>query len=198
MGLVQTQGPAVEPVTIEEAKNHLRVDQDLIEDDGLIRMLISAARRFAEDYTGRSFLNQKWCFVADRFPGAPGVSSEILLRRGPVQSIESIQYLSEGVWKNMDPSQYVLDPSGAVARVAPAAGCSWPLAARQLASVKISYAAGFGASVDKVPEEVRHWILLRMTTLYQNREEVATLSKGKIESLPFVDGLLDFIREPVI
>jgi uncharacterized phiE125 gp8 family phage protein len=45
-----------------------------------------------------------------------------------------------------------------------------------------------------VPEGIRSWILLRIGSIYENREEVAILNRGKVEELPFVDGLLDPYR----
>lgn len=45
-----------------------------------------------------------------------------------------------------------------------------------------------------VPESIRSWIKLRVGSLYQNREEVAVLSRGTLADLPFVDGLLDPYR----
>jgi hypothetical protein len=45
-----------------------------------------------------------------------------------------------------------------------------------------------------VPEGLKSWIKLRVGSLYAHREEIALLSRGSIESLPFVDGLLDPFR----
>ncbi|WP_295991577.1 phage head-tail connector protein [Rugamonas sp.] len=42
-----------------------------------------------------------------------------------------------------------------------------------------------------VPEGIRSWMLLRLGSIFENREEVAILARGKIEALPYVDGLLD-------
>lgn len=42
-----------------------------------------------------------------------------------------------------------------------------------------------------VPDGIRSWMLLRVGSLYENREEVAILNRGKVELLPYVDGLLD-------
>ncbi|MBF3951913.1 phage head-tail connector protein [Burkholderia pseudomallei] len=41
-----------------------------------------------------------------------------------------------------------------------------------------------------VPAGIRQWICLRVGSMYENREEVAILNRGKVEELPFVDSLL--------
>lgn len=41
-----------------------------------------------------------------------------------------------------------------------------------------------------VPAGIRQWICLRAGSMYENREEVAILNRGKVEELPFVDSLL--------
>lgn len=41
-----------------------------------------------------------------------------------------------------------------------------------------------------VPSGIRQWICLRAGSMYENREEVAILNRGKVEELPFVDSLL--------
>lgn len=57
--------------------------------------------------------------------------------------------------------------------------------------------AGSGQSfLGVVPEGIKTWLKIRLSTLYENREEVALLQKGKIEPLPYVDRLLDAYREP--
>ena len=78
--------PAEEPVSLMDAKLHLRVDFD--EDDTLIASLISAARQAAETLTGRQFGTARWKLVLDGFP-----RSAIALAKFPVQSVVAINYL---------------------------------------------------------------------------------------------------------
>lgn len=56
--------PASEPVTLLEAKLHLRVDTDM--EDGLISALIITAREQVEHVTGQRLVTQTWTLEADR------------------------------------------------------------------------------------------------------------------------------------
>ncbi|MBW8067975.1 MAG: hypothetical protein GJU73_11120, partial [Ferrovum sp.] len=67
MPLQLISGPGVEPVSLLEAKAHLRVD--IPDDDALITALIVAARMHAETVTRRALIAQSWKLVLDSFPG---------------------------------------------------------------------------------------------------------------------------------
>lgn len=206
MPLAQTSAPGTEPLALADVKNYLRVDSDLTQDDTLIALLIGAARRYAEHYTGRSFISQGWKLTMDSFPGygitgAPwGVTyshprQAVLLEKGPVISVDSI------VYTGMDGStvtvttpaapDYAIDLTGAMPRITPGFGKVWPIPLPQIGAVAINYTAGYGATAASVPEGIRQWMLMRVSSLYENREEVAILGRGKVEALPFVDSLLD-------
>jgi uncharacterized phiE125 gp8 family phage protein len=60
-------GPAVEPLSLDEAKLHVR--QDSTADDDLITTLIQAAREYCEDFCHRAFVTQTWQLLLDHFPG---------------------------------------------------------------------------------------------------------------------------------
>lgn len=200
--LVQTSPPAIEPVTVIDAKAYSRIIDN--SEDTLTALLITAARRYAEAYTGRSFITQSWRQVLDTFPGRGSFSwsdylstfslpdNAILLDRGDVQTVSSITYLSmTGATLTASPSTYIADLSGSPARITPVFGQIWPADVMpQIASVKVDYVAGYGATADLVPEGIRQWILMRVATMYENREEVALLNRGRIQDLPFVDSLL--------
>jgi uncharacterized phiE125 gp8 family phage protein len=200
MPYVLVTPPASEPVTLEEAKLHLRVD--VLDDDALISALISAARQHAEMITQRQFVTATWKLVLDAFPGPSligvpaGVSFSlpghaILLNKSPVQSVTSIKYLDmSGVKQTMPPTDYVVDTSTEPARITPVFGKIWPISLPQIGSVEITFIAGYSA----VHEGIKSWIKLRVASLFENREEVALMNRGKVEMLPYVDGLLDPYR----
>lgn len=203
MFLASISPPSTEPITLGEAKAHLRVD--LTDDDALITALIVAARQYAESETGRSLITQSWRLILDGFPGGrgPGTNGSIssllpgnaiLLDQAPVQFISSIQYLDTGgAWQTLPESEWVAELQSAPARITPAFGKTWPAVLPQIGSVKVEFVAGYGDAA-AVPQGIKIWMLLRLGALYENREEVSAMRQGKIEPLPYVDRLLDAYR----
>jgi uncharacterized phiE125 gp8 family phage protein len=201
--LVQAASPAIEPVSLDEARTFCRGYTDATGDDALISSLISSARQDAEALLQRSLITQGWRLVLDAFPGPSqmgvpyGVSYSIpghavTLERGTVQAVSSITYLgTDGLWATMPPANYVAELSGCPARVTPVFGQIWPITQPQIGSVKVDYTAGFGDTPGDVPFGIRRWILIRVSTIFNNREEVAVMNRGKVEILPYIDGLLD-------
>ena len=71
--------PLIEPVSLAEAKSHLRVDQDFAEDDLYIQSLVSAARHYVESVSDRTLIRSQWQIKLDQFP-----SWDIELPRPPI------------------------------------------------------------------------------------------------------------------
>ncbi len=199
--------PAAEPVSLAEAKLHLRVDFD--EDDALIQALISAARQAAEMLTQRQLVTARWRMVLDSFPGPSmmGVPAgqtftlpghAILIPKSPLQTVVEIRYLDmAGIWQVMPAANYTVDNACEPARITPVFGQIWPVALPQIGAVSVTFDAGYGSAAD-VPEGLKSWIKLRLGSLYAHREEVASMARGRIDPLPFVDGLLDPYKVPLI
>ena len=199
--------PAGEPVSLAEAKLHLRVDFD--DDDSLIQVLISAARQAAETLTNRQLITARWRMVLDSFPGPSlmGVPAgqvftllghAVLLPKSPVASVVEIRYLDmAGVWQVMPAANYTVDCACEPARITPVFGQIWPIALPQIGAVSVIFDAGYG-DASAVPEGIKTWIKLRLGSLYVHREEVASMTRGRIDPLPFIDGLLDPYKVPLI
>jgi len=199
--------PAGEPVSLAEAKQHLRMDGG--DDDLLIGSLITAARQAAETKTGRQLITARWKLVLDAFPepslmqSATGASFSlpghaILLAKCPVQSVVSIEYLDmNGATQVMPSGDYVLDVACEPARITPVFGKTWPPTLPQMGAVSVTFDAGYGAA-SAVPEGLKSWIKLRVGSLYGHREEMSVLTRGRIDPLPFVDGLLDGFKVSLV
>src|SRR4051812_41929308 len=63
-------GPAVEPITLAEAKLHLRLE--VSEDDGLVSGLITAARLRASTLLRQTLLLTTYDWFLDSFPSSGG------------------------------------------------------------------------------------------------------------------------------
>ena len=205
MGYQLITGPTGEPVSLAEAKLHLRVDSGMTDDDTLIAALITAARQYAEQKTMSSFMTQTWKYVMDSFPGRymtsvpwgaeysqPG--NAVLLEKGPITAITAINYLDmASTQQTMPGTDYIADMTGPLARVTPVFGKIWPITMPQIGSASIVFTAGYGAA-SAVPEGIKSWIKLRIGALYENREEFLSGSRVAVAELPFVDSLLDPYR----
>lgn len=199
--------PAGEPISLAEAKLHLRVDFD--DDDSLIQVLISAARQASETLTNRQLVTARWRMVLDSFPGPSlmGVPAgqtftlpghAISLPKSPVASVVEIRYLDmAGLWQTMPAANYTVDSVCEPARITPVFGQIWPIALPQIGAVSVIFDAGYG-NASAVPEGIKTWIKLRVGSLYVHREEVASMTRGRIDPLPFIDGLLDPYKVPLI
>lgn len=172
---------ATEPVTLVEAKAHLRVV--VTDDDTLITAQISAAREFAEHYTGRALAPQTLELALDTFP-ADGIE----LIRSPVTSITSIKYMdADGVEQTLATADYSLNDYGVTASVEPAADTEWPETQDVANAVKVRYVAGY----TEIPKTVKAAMLLLIGHLYENRQEGTAF---KVEQLPLgVKALLNTV-----
>jgi Phage gp6-like head-tail connector protein len=221
MPTIQITPPGTEPVTLAEAKLHLRLESSFTDDDTKVSQLIVMARKAAEDYTRRSLITQQWKLVCDQFP-APGINIgsanwygpqygtspgpmttlrpegstgfEIFLDHCPVQTVDSITYTDgDGNAQTLSPSLYKLDTITEPCRIVPAYGTTWPATRNEINAVSVSYTTGYG-NASAVPDPIKGWMLLRIGAMYENREEIVVGSRLASVDLPFVDGLLQPYR----
>lgn len=171
MSLRLIAAPEHPPVTLAQAKGHLRVDHP--DDDFLISTYIEAAvgrLDGADGILGRSLVNQTWALDLDRFP----VCGPITIPLSPLRSVVSVKYFDPGGWEQLLPAEHqVVHPGLGLLELQP--GRSWPSTYGRRRAVTIEFLAGYGPATKDdgaplVPGPLRSAILLMVGDLYANRE----------------------------
>lgn len=194
MPYVLTTPPAVEPVSLVEAKAHLRVDATDLESDALITSLIAAARQYVERETNRSLVTQTWRLDLDDFPRGP-----IVLGHGPISAIGEFTYrdFADDEQTMVADTDYQVDGLPADRpRLVPAwAELVWPAAQRQPAAVSVTFTAGYGLAVS-VPEALKLAILMVLANWFANRESTVA---GDLAAAPMgAQHLIHSYRIPLL
>jgi uncharacterized phiE125 gp8 family phage protein len=162
MPLTLTTPPATEPVTLAEAKAHLKIDT--ADDDALIAALIPAARARAEWHTGRALITQGWTLWLDAWPDI------ISIPLPPLQAVASVTtYARDDSARVQGPATYIVDL--AANRLALKQSIPPPSNLRRLNAVAVAFTAGYGDAAEDIPAPLRAAILEVVAFLYENRGE---------------------------
>jgi len=173
--------PSSLPVSVDEAKSHLRIEADDLTaaDAALLHHYIHAATNYVEEYLRRRLITQTWKFYLDAFPANDG---EIVVPISPLLDVEVNNFIFFDVAGNattVDNELYVVDaPSGPNpprGRIVLDYGKQWPTTAREHQNaIEIVVDVGYGATIAAVPEAIRIAILQLAGNMYANRETVVT------------------------
>jgi len=169
MTLVQLTQDGAEPISLAEAKAHLRVDAG--DEDLLVLGLVSAAREWAEAFTRRALIDTSYRLDLANWP-ACGV---ITLPRPPLKTLTHVKYYDDAnalqTWAS---TQYqVSAPSGPWApraEIRPASAVSWPSTYDRVDAVQVTFTAGYGVAC---PKAVKSAVLILLTHLYEHRGDAS-------------------------
>lgn len=188
MPLQLITAPTTLPVTLAEARLHLRLSPDQVAEDAMIESLIEAATLGAEHLMGRAIMPQTWRLSLDAF------AVRIPLEMATVTAVDVVKYVNaSGILTTMADTDYQLaNASDYSAALVPAYGRSWPEARNQPEAVQITFTAGY-ADADSVPEPIKSWIKLLVGAMFVNRES-EVIERGAALTLGFADRLLDRYR----
>lgn len=181
--------PSVEPISLEQAKAHLRVDT--ADQDDLIEALITAAREAVEDITGRALITQTLEIALDYFVAPPDLryvtypylvtAKAIRLPKPPLIALKRITYidgdgnevlLHDEVGSPTVISDLVVDTYSVPGRLVPASGGNWPAVQDRANAVTIRYTAGYGDDGEDVPKPITQAMLLLIGHYHENPSAV--------------------------
>jgi len=194
--LTRQTAPAVEPVTLAEAKAHLRVDTS--DDDNYIGTLITAAREWVEQYLDRTLVHTQWVMRFDKFPDS-GIEPVELPRPPMVLSgtatAVTVTFTQEaGPTSTYSTAEYRVDRNATPGAILPIYGSTWTPHRQDDNAISVTWWAGYGASGTSVPAAIRHAILMLVGHWYESRQ--AVIATGAVpQEVPYgVQSLLDSQR----
>lgn len=183
-GLKVKTEPTQEPVTLQEVKEYLRVDDAT--DERVIRPYIESARRFCEEHTGRALMTQTLTLFLDAFedmdnplwegtrtgPYLNYYKNYVVLPRAPVVSVTHVKtYDDADTATTLAATKYYLDSVREPARIVMRTGESFPSALRVANAIEVEYITGYTTQYN-VPEPMRLGILQHIAYLYEHRGDM--------------------------
>lgn len=158
--------PAVEPVTLAEAKAHLRLTGS--DDDDYLAAQITAARIQVETATRRLLIDQVWRLYRDDWP----TDGRLDLPLAPVtEVVEITTYDADGTPTTLPPSGWTVDTASTPARLRLTGAA--PASTRAFNGLEIDVRCGYGPSGLSVPQPLRLAIMMLVARWWENREGFA-------------------------
>lgn len=166
MGIKLITTPTTEPITLSEAKSHLKVSHN--EEDDLIDAEISTAREWCENFQNRVYYTQEWMLTFDDI-----TFGKIEIPKPPLQSIDSVEIKQkdESI-VTVSSDNYYIDTISEPGRLYVA---EWPDYDElyPMGAVQITFTAG-KTDVSNINENVKQAMKLLIAHMYENRQAVLT------------------------
>jgi uncharacterized phiE125 gp8 family phage protein len=149
--------PAVEPVSLAEAKSWLREDAN--DEDQLIQALVVSARMTLEAYTRRFFVMQDWRLVLDAWPPSVRASSTLIIPFAPFKAVTAIRvYDLHDVAQLTPEASYRAPGASDGGRINFVAAPQPP--GRYADAIEIDFTVGYGPLAIQTPEPLRRAIMM--------------------------------------
>ncbi len=183
-GLTVSTEPTQEPVTLQEVKEYLRLEDSI--DERNLQPIVEASRKYAEEYLNRALMSQTITLSLDTtsdmddplwegMKTGPYMNSHknyIVLPKSPVASVTSVvTYDDADTATTFAASKYYVDTAREPARIVLRTGETFPTALRVANAIVVIYVAGV-ASPYNIPEPIRMGILQHIAYLYEHRGDM--------------------------
>lgn len=180
MNLVQTVAPTSEPITLAEAKLFMKIIED--DEDTLIESMIVSAREYVENYTNRQIMTATFELTNEI------IFSGMALPKSPLTSVSKIEYMDEnGAYQTMSSSDYYVYAEYGIHKLSVTTMPAYKCDKR---AFKITFTAGYAT----VPDTIKSYMKILVSTLYENREHYTVGVRVDTNSNPMIDKMLDMFR----
>lgn len=184
MSLQLVAAPAVEPLSLVEAKAWARIDSTSF--DPTLPMMIATAREIAEHEVGSKLITQTWRWSLTDWPDALE-----LVKLHPVQDV-ALSYWDGSAWTVLDPVNATVVISDAGVSVQRTIGGAWGSLVETVGPrVRVDFNVGFGDDPTDVPAGIRQFIAAHVAFWVRNPE--AAVEMAMLPN-PFLRRLIDPFR----
>ena len=161
-------GPSIYPVSLQHAKEHMRLGLDFTDDDEYLKLLIATATAWVEQYCARKLIQQTWQVFYDKFPGEKFITVPF----GQLSSVTHVKYTdSDEDTTTWTDTEYIVDTDSDPGRIVLEFGESWPSFTKYPSNpIEVQFVCGYGTTRADVPEPIRHALKLKIAELYEQRE----------------------------
>jgi len=179
MGTGIITAPVIEPVTLEEVKDHLLIDETTAAADNQLMRMIKAARQQIEDWTRRAILTQTWDYCLQAWPGGKFIA----IPHGNLQSVSSVKWKDEDATETTltETTDYLVEQNGTMCgRIVLPYATGWPSGVLYPSNpITIRYVCGW-TTPELVPSTIKAAILMTVADMYENRsvQEFNTINQG--------------------
>ena len=189
METILKTAPVAEPISLDEAKRHCRIDIDETDHDDYLQDLITVAREQVETITWRKLVTQTWYAYLQEWPRGKYIE----LPFGKLQTVTAVKYTDvdgdESTWDN---TEYIVGTDYQKGRITLADGYTWPSETLYPSNpIEVEFVCGYGLAVS-VPPQIKHAIKMIISELFENRE--TSIIGVSFQEMEIVNNLLSNFR----
>lgn len=185
--------PVLSPISLEEAKAHLRITENTDQDGVLIPQLIDVARAHLETICNRVFITQTWEVYYQEFPDGD-CRSWLSLPFGQLQSVTEFEWTDSAAQVHTWTVSGLNLMSGSTVRahinkveepgeIELAYDQTWPTdTLKTVNPIRIRFTCGYGTDSAAVPAPIKQAMLLQIGHLYEHTSEVSMGQTAVIDS----------------
>lgn len=170
-----------EPLTLEELKDHLRMERGYMREDDMLEALQQTGRQNVEELTGRALMKQHRAVYYDDW----STSDHLVLPYPPLIAITSSTGIADNSsgaavaykdstrgWNSFSSTAWIADTVREPGRLCLEYGADWPSSGlHNVNPIKIHYTCGYSTSSTGVPRVIRTAMKMMIGHWYEKREQ---------------------------